>query len=271
MSPGAYPGIRGAMRSVVATYNIHRAVGRDGASDPERVADVLAEIGAHVTALQEVQRGAAGRDLVQLVCDRLAAEAVSGVTMLRRDAEYGNVLLTRYPVLAVDRIDLSVPPHEPRGALDVVLDCGGWRLRILATHLGLRPYERRRQVRRLLSALDQGEDLPTVLMGDLNEWFLWGRPLRWLHVQFRRTPAPPTFPARLPVFALDRLWVRPRALLERLAVHASPLARIASDHLPLVATLAPRHLAVPVAAREAPIVSASEPAPAPCSAASRDR
>jgi endonuclease/exonuclease/phosphatase family metal-dependent hydrolase len=259
------------MRSVVATYNIHRAVGRDGASDPERVADVLAEIGAHVTALQEVQRGAAGRDLVQLVCDRLAAEAVSGVTMLRRDAEYGNVLLTRYPVLAVDRIDLSVPPHEPRGALDVVLDCGGWRLRILATHLGLRPYERRRQVRRLLSALDQGEDLPTVLMGDLNEWFLWGRPLRWLHVQFRRTPAPATFPARLPTLALDRLWVRPRALLERLAVHASPLARIASDHLPLVATLAPRHLAVPVAAREAPIVSASEPAPAPCSAASRDR
>ncbi len=259
------------MRSVVATYNVHRAVGRDGASDPHRVADVLAEIGAEVIALQEVHRGAAGRDLVQLSCDRLAAHAVSGVTMLRRDAEYGNVLLTRYPVLSVTRIDLSVPPHEPRGALDVVLDCGGWRLRVLTTHLGLRPYERRHQVRRLLTALDEGEDLPTVLMGDLNEWFLWGRPLRWLHVQFRRTPAPPTFPARLPVFALDRLWVRPRALLGRLAVHASPLARVASDHLPLVATLVPRHLAAPAAARDAPRAPVSEPAPAPCSAASRDR
>jgi hypothetical protein len=62
--------------------------------------------------------------------------------------------------------------------------------------------------------------------------------VRWLHAQFRRTPAPPTFPSKLPVFALDRLWVRPRNLLRRLAVHASPLARIASDHLPLVATLA---------------------------------
>jgi hypothetical protein len=140
-------------------------------------------------------------------------------------------------VLSVARLDLSVPPHEPRGALDVRLDCGGWRLRIVATHLGLWPYERRRQVRQLLAALDDGDDLPTVLMGDLNEWWLWGRPVRWLHAQFRRTPAPPTFPSGLPVFALDRLWVRPRGLLRRLAVHASPLARIASDHLPLVAAL----------------------------------
>ena len=260
MSPG------GAVSSVIATYNIHRAVGRDGVFDPERVAEVLAEIDAHVIALQEVQHGAAGRDLLRLFRDRLAAEAVSGATMLRRDAEYGNVLLTRYPVLAVARHDLSVPPHEPRGALDVVVDCGGWRLRVIATHLGLMPYERREQVRRLLAALDEREELPTVLMGDLNEWFLWGRPLRWLHVQFRRTPAPPTFPARLPVFALDRLWVRPRGLLEHLEVHTTPLARIASDHLPLVATLDPRRVAAAAAARARPSL-----APAPCSAASPDR
>jgi endonuclease/exonuclease/phosphatase family metal-dependent hydrolase len=224
---------------VVATYNVHRAVGRDGACDPARVASVLAEIGADVVALQEVERGAAGRDLVGHVRERLGLEAVSGTTMLRRDAEYGNVLLSRFPVLAVDRHDLSVPRLEPRGALDVVLDCGRWRLRVLATHLGLLPYERRHQVRRLLASLDARAELPMVLMGDLNEWFLWGRPLRWLHVQFRRTPAPPTFPARFPLFALDRLWVRPRAMLVRLAVHATPLARIASDHLPLVATLDP--------------------------------
>jgi endonuclease/exonuclease/phosphatase family metal-dependent hydrolase len=103
-------------------------------------------------------------------------------------------------------------------------------------------------------------------MGDLNEWFLWGRPLRWLHVQFRRTPAPATFPARLPVFALDRFWVRPRVLLDHLVVHSSPLARAASDHLPLVATLDPRRLAEVVASRAGPSLE-----PAPCSAASPDR
>jgi endonuclease/exonuclease/phosphatase family metal-dependent hydrolase len=74
-------------------------------------------------------------------------------------------------------------------------------------------------------------------MGDINEWFLWGRPLRWLHVEFQETPAPATFPAYRPVLALDRLWVRPRTALRRLAVHATPLARVASDHLPLVAAL----------------------------------
>jgi endonuclease/exonuclease/phosphatase family metal-dependent hydrolase len=252
--------------SVVATYNIHRAVGRDGVSDPERVAGVLAEIDADVTALQEVQSGATGRCIVRLLRARLGVEAVSGTTMLRGDAEYGNVLLSRYPVLAVARIDLSVPGHEPRGALDVVLDCGGWRLRVLATHLGLAPYERRRQVRRLLAALDDREDMPTVLMGDLNEWFLWGRPLRWLHVQFRRTPAPATFPAALPMFALDRLWVRPRTMLARLAVHASPLARLASDHLPLVATLDPAPVAAAPASRAVPPATSL-----PCSAASLDR
>jgi endonuclease/exonuclease/phosphatase family metal-dependent hydrolase len=226
-----------AASTVVATYNIHRAIGRDGVFDPERVAGVLSELDAEVIALQEVQTGATGRNLLHLFRDRLGTEAIHGVTMLRKDAEFGNVLLTRHPVISVARLDLSVPPHEPRGALDVLLECGSRRLRVLATHLGLWPYERRRQVRQLLGALSD-DDVPTVLMGDLNEWFLWGRPLRWLHVQFKRTPAPPTFPSSRPLFALDRLWVRPRNLLQRLAVHASPLARVASDHLPLVATLA---------------------------------
>jgi endonuclease/exonuclease/phosphatase family metal-dependent hydrolase len=77
-----------------------------------------------------------------------------------------------------------------------------------------------------------------VLLGDLNEWFLWGRPLRWLRRHFGRTPAPATFPARWPLFALDRIWVEPVRLLERIEVHRNGFAREASDHLPLRATLA---------------------------------
>src|SRR2546425_801441 len=115
------------------------------------------------------------------------------------------------------------------------IGCDGSPLRVLATPLGLRPAERREQVQRLLRALEAEKRVTTVLMGDLNEWFLWGRPLRWLHVHFKRTPSPPTFPARFPIFALDRIWVEPRRLLRRLMVHASPQARIASDHLPVLA------------------------------------
>jgi endonuclease/exonuclease/phosphatase family metal-dependent hydrolase len=109
-------------------------------------------------------------------------------------------------------------------------------LRVLATHLGLRPRERRQQVRKLLAAVESELSHPTILMGDLNEWYLWGRPLRWLHAHFQEKPsAPPTFPARRPVFALDRIWISPAGCLRRLQSHASPLARVASDHLPLTA------------------------------------
>ena len=74
-------------------------------------------------------------------------------------------------------------------------------------------------------------------MGDLNEWFLWGRPLRRVHRHFEPTPARNTFPSKMPVLALDRLWTHPGNILKDLRAHTSPLARIASDHLPLVATV----------------------------------
>ena len=94
------------------------------------------------------------------------------------------------------------------------------------------------QVRRLLDAIDATDvGAPTVLAGDVNEWFLWGRPLRWLHDHFSATPAPRTFPAGRPLFALDRIWVRPRSYLQDVRAHASELSSRASDHLPIVAQL----------------------------------
>jgi endonuclease/exonuclease/phosphatase family metal-dependent hydrolase len=130
-----------------------------------------------------------------------------------------------------------VPGHEPRGAIDALLDTTRGVLRVMATHLGLLPGERRLQMRMLLARLDEGPQHPTVLMGDINEWFLWGRPLRWLHARFGRAPAPATFPSCLPVLALDRIWMRPRACLQRVSVHNSQGARRASDHLPLLAQI----------------------------------
>ncbi len=156
---------------------------------------------------------------------------------MRDDGHYGNAVLTRLPLRDVGRIDLSVPGSEPRGALDLRIDAGDAAPRIVATHLGLRPGERRTQMRRLLALIGDRSALPLVLMGDLNEWFLWGRPLRWLRRHFGRSPQPATFPACCPVFALDRIWVEPRGRLREVRVHASPLARRASDHLPLRAEL----------------------------------
>ena len=219
----------------VVTYNIHAAVGTDGLYAPQRIADVLREIDADVVALQEVPLGGAGkRSVLDLLQQETGFHAVEGPTEETPERRYGNAVLSRYPVVNSRTIDLSFGSREPRGALDADLSCHGHPLRIIATHLGLRPAERRHQIRQLLQAFDT-DRMPVILTGDLNEWFVWGRPLRWLVSHFEPVPAPRTFPSRLPVFALDRLWISPRHRLVQVKVHATPLARIASDHLPLIA------------------------------------
>lgn len=222
----------------LATYNIHRCIGRDRRHDPGRICAVLRELNADVIALQEVESiRDGGLDLLTRMAAACGHKAIPGPTVTNPSADFGNAVLTRLDIATARQIDLSVPGREARGALDIELRHGAQRLRVIATHLGLRPAERRMQIRRLLALLRGDNADLDVLMGDLNEWFLWGRPLRWLHAHFEPTPAPLTFPACCPVFSLDRIWLKPRTALVDLRRHASPLARTASDHLPLCATL----------------------------------
>jgi endonuclease/exonuclease/phosphatase family metal-dependent hydrolase len=221
----------------VASYNIHCGIGWDGRFNEQRILDVLKEIEPDVVALQEVESRASGIDMLQWLAKGMGFHAVAGTTLLHADGHYGNGLLTRCPVIRSRLLDLSFGRREPRGAISADLDCNGEPIRIVATHLGLRPAERREQVQLLLKLFRESPDDRAVLLGDLNEWFLWGRPLRRLHKYFTHTPSPPTFPSVMPVLALDRLWTHPRAILRRISVHTSPKARAASDHLPLVAEL----------------------------------
>ena len=227
------------LRVTVASYNIHIGIGRDGHFAPHRTASVLQELHADVIALQEVQLGSPGFNMFEYLRTGTGLRGIARPTLVHPvHGDYGNALLTRHRIKTVQTVDLAVAGHEPRSALDVSLDCDGAPLRVVATHLGLHPGERREQVRRLLAAIDAtAGDAPTVLAGDVNEWFLWGRPLRWLHDHFSATPAPRTFPAGRPVFALDRVWVKPRSYLLGVRAHATELSRLASDHLPIVAQL----------------------------------
>lgn len=224
-------------RVTIATYNIHLGIGNDGGFEPERIAAVIKELQADIIALQEVGLGSPGFNMLQYLRDACRMDAIAGPTLVTKHGDYGNAILTRFRATAVRRLNISVPRCEPRGALDIDLDCGAHRLRVIATHLGLRPAERRTQIQRLLQHVRDTPVLPLVLIGDLNEWFLWGRPLRWLHRHFEPTPSLATFPSRYPLFALDRVWVKPCAALQQVTVHATALSRVASDHLPLKATL----------------------------------
>ena len=221
----------------VASYNIHLGIGRDGLLKPERIADVITEIDADVICLQEVSRIHGGFDMLAYLSGATHYQAIAGPTLVTAGGDYGNAILTRHTPSEIQRWDLSVPKYEPRGAIAMHLNKDGWTIRLIATHLGLWPNERRKQIKKLIGFMQETGSMPTVLMGDVNEWFLWGRPLRWLHRHFQETPAPATFPSRWPVFALDRIWVEPRQAMHQVAAHDSATARTASDHLPVTAQI----------------------------------
>lgn len=222
----------------LATWNIHMAIGRDGHRDLSRVVQVIRQLQVDVIGLQEVDNQIEkGRDDLQTLTEQTGLVVIAGPTMQRARGDYGNALLTRLPVRQVERYDLSFKQREPRGLLIVELEWQARPLQIAVTHLGLRPAERRDQVRRLCKYLAQKERRPLVLMGDFNEWFLWGRPLRWLQRRFGEIRSPATFPSRWPLLQLDHVLVDPPECLVGKSIYRASPAREASDHLPLVAEL----------------------------------
>lgn len=226
----------------LASYNIHRCVGSDGWQDSARIREVLRTLDTDVIALQEVEISPLAPGLLEYFCEESDWRPVLGYTLRNADGDYGNAVLCRLPVRKVHRQDLSYRQREPRGALHLDLDYGVSRLRVVATHFGLRPVERRAQAEAVADELDaimRSSAAPSAiaLMGDFNEWFLWGRTLRHLGRRFLPAPAPRTFPACRPLFALDRIWVTGGARSFQLEAVRTPLTRVASDHLPLRASL----------------------------------
>lgn len=246
----------------VASYNIHRAVGGDRRKDPLRIAETIAALDADLIALQEVETPVRAAPLIFLQrLQELGYEARLGHTMQRGAHHYGNVLLSRLPVLSHHLVDISQPKREPRGLIDVRIslarrtpqaganalrasdapaDAAPLVLRCLATHLGLSVSERRRQLDTIFSHLLDPTpgccDL-TVLMGDFNEWRRSSRRFAQIERLLQPASTPASFPSRWPLFALDRLWHGPGLELLDASVVSTVATRAASDHLPLRARL----------------------------------
>ncbi len=227
----------------IASYNIHRCVGTDLRCDVQRIASVIRELECDTIGLQEVSsKPGPSTDSMQLayLAKALGMEAVAGSTIIRHEGEYGNALLTRRRILDVKRHDLSFRRFEPRGALEVDIEVEGSPISVFVMHLGLLSSERRFQVRKLLEVLRKiPMDEAVIVLGDVNEWLPLSRPLRWLHTLMGKPPWERSFPVWAPMFALDRVWVRPRGSLVKFGVYRSPTARRASDHYPVRAVVEP--------------------------------
>jgi endonuclease/exonuclease/phosphatase family metal-dependent hydrolase len=155
---------------------------------------------------------------------------------MRTHGWHGNVLLFRRGIVC-DVHQITLPGLEPRGAIvaEIELEAGG-AVRIIAAHFGLLRRSRMHQAR-LIQEIMNARAVPALLMGDLNEWRLNGRSaLKTFDAAFGPLPeAVPSFPSRLPLLALDRMIANRKDILSHVMVHDTPLARLASDHLPIKA------------------------------------
>jgi endonuclease/exonuclease/phosphatase family metal-dependent hydrolase len=231
------------MQLTFASYNIHKAVGLDRRRDPDRIIAVLRELDADIIALQEADRRYGERAGVlprRALDDHYQVVQIDHGQLGRPDSMgwHGNALLVRRDIEIVSAAMVPLPTLEPRGAIRADLIAGGQRLRVVGMHLDLSGLRRRQQVRTVIDHCDSCEgDHPAVLMGDFNEWSRQGGCFREFTDDWRLLAPGRSFPSRRPVAQLDRIAVSGGWEVTMTGVHHSPLASIASDHLPVIARL----------------------------------
>jgi endonuclease/exonuclease/phosphatase family metal-dependent hydrolase len=225
----------------VATYNIRKCIGTDRRRDPERVLAVLREIDADVVALQEADRRFGLR--ASAIPHHMFLENSDYVPVdfggrAHGIGWHGNALLVRKGIEVRHAQPLIIPTLEPRGAVVAELRKKGSALRILGAHLDLSGLWRRRQIRAILAHLDAApHHMPTVIMGDFNQWSDRGALSEFAFHHHRLVKTPPSFHSRKPMARLDRIIVSHDIVVDAADAHNSPLAKMASDHLPLWAEI----------------------------------
>jgi endonuclease/exonuclease/phosphatase family metal-dependent hydrolase len=237
----------------VATYNVHGCVGTDRRRSESRIAEVIASLDADIVGLQEVDLNrarSAGVDQAGLIAEQLGWHRVFQPAMQDGEEQYGNAILSRHP-LRLHRT-AALPGvgawycRETRVAVWAEVETAHGRVQFVNTHFGLGRAERFLQAQLLTSAEWLGaaaRHAPLVLLGDFNS-FPGSRTHRLLAGTLRdlRTLLPAggkcrTFPTRFPSVAVDHILINESLEAQRLQVHRSSLARVASDHYPLVADL----------------------------------
>lgn len=235
----------------VATYNIHKGVqglGPGRRLEIHNLVHAVEQFDADIVCLQEVrshhhklaryfQRWPAMDQAGYLSPE--GYEAVYRSNAVTKHGEHGNALLSRWPVLGVGHTDMSDHRFEQRGLLHVHLLVEGVEVHVVVVHLGLIQAGRERQVQRLgeFLAREVPAQAPLVVAGDFNDWSAQLlKPMARLDLHTFEGIRLPTFPARLPLLHLDRIFARGLRLVSAHVPHGRAWRRM-SDHLPLIADL----------------------------------
>jgi endonuclease/exonuclease/phosphatase family metal-dependent hydrolase len=222
-----------------ASYNIHKAVGLDRRRDPDRILAVLREIDADIVALQEADRRFGRRESVLPLGAIHEHSPYRPVRLQMRPDSlgwHGNVLLVRRGLEVTGASAIPLPTLEPRGAVRADVIVNDRRIRVVGMHLDLSGLRRRRQVRGVLADLADGDAVPTIIMGDTNEWARVGGCFREFDDGWSVLCPGRSFPAGRPLATLDRIVASNDWEVVETKVHHSALSALASDHLPVCAT-----------------------------------
>jgi len=229
----------------IATYNIHRSRGMDRRTRPERIAAVLATIDPDIVALQEViGPGLSGPGHAELLGAALGMGWVMAPTRELRRHQFGNAILSRFPIRDHARLDLSWKTCEPRNSQRVSIDLGdAGTLQVYNAHLGTALLERRYQAPRLESWIhDRRVADPKIVLGDFNEWSR-GLVADVLAVRLKSIDLYPhlrrrrTYPGFFPVLHLDHIYFTGNIEVRKIELPRTRMAKVASDHLPLIADI----------------------------------
>jgi len=229
----------------ILSYNIHKGIGgRDRRYRFGRVLAVIESANPDIVCLQEVDRNVRRsrfHDQPQLLVDYFGdRQPLYQMNVRLKEGGYGNLLLSRWPMASHHQISLRHEERKPRGAQLAVLKTPEGLLHVVHWHLGLVERERRWQVRHLLthSLFRAADNLPTIVIGDSNDWRnQLAESVLGPH-GFHQVTAPisrfRTFPSYLAMGSLDKAFVRGEISIRQARVVRTRLARIASDHLPLI-------------------------------------
>ena len=228
----------------IVTYNIHRGRGLDRRTRPERIAEVLQALNADVIALQEVigpGRTSAGH--AETIGAALGMGWIMGPVRELRQHQFGNMILSRFPMWNHAQHDLSWQTCEPRGTQRVAVDVGEGTLQVYNAHLGTALLGRRYLATKLAAWVhDRRTPNPKILLGDFNEWSrtlagdILAERLNSIDL-FPFLKRRRTYPGFFPLLHLDHIYYAGNITVRDVSLPRTRLAMLASDHLPLVADI----------------------------------